>query len=470
MKRLSLVPLAVSLLATASDAAEITVEARPFTLEKSFAAGVLPGDGVLPVQVEPKAWGDFKILEIAAHGAKVSKGDMLVRFDVEGFDRKLADARRGLETSRLGLAQAERDLKHLKETSEHKLDALRRAADTAREENDYFTKIRRKVAEEAAAEALDSRRQFLENQREELKQLAEMYKADDLTENTEEIILTRQKNAVQNAEFQLRVAELDHKRTLEVSLPRETISLANAQRDAALALAKALEDTPRAISLKELELAALKTGLERETQGLAELEADRKLMEVKAQADGWFIHGTIENGRWAAGEAVKALVKNGRPVPNKPFATVVPTNAPFRLHAFVDEASARVLKKDLAGIATLTGREDRDVAVKVTELATLSTAEGNYPVVLEAAWPKDLQPVTGGGASVRLIAYHQEKAIAVPTRAIRYGAEGWTVEVKLADGKTERRKIERGRVSGELTEIRSGLEVGQVVIAPDKAS
>ena len=64
-------------------------------------------------------------------------------------------------------------------------------------------------------------------------------KADDLTENTEEIILTRQKNAVQNAEFQLKVAELDYKRTMEVSLPRETVSLANAERDSALALDKA---------------------------------------------------------------------------------------------------------------------------------------------------------------------------------------------------------------------------------------
>ena len=40
--------------------------------------------------------------------------------------------------------------------------------------------------------------------------------------------------------------------------------------------------------------------------------------------------------------------------------------------------------------------------------------------------------------------------------------------MKLADGKTERRPVKRGRISGENTEILSGLEVGQVVIAPEK--
>ena len=469
MKPLSLVPLAAALLATASRAAEITIEARPFTLEKSLSAAVLPGEGVVAVGVEPKAWADFKIVEIAAHGAKVAKGGVLVRFDAEGFDRKLVDARRSLETSRLNLAQAERDLKQLKETSEHKLEAFRRAAEIAREENEYFTKTRRKVSEESAAEQLDGRRHFLDNQREELKQLAEMYKADDLTENTEEIILTRQKNAVQNAEFQLKVAELDYKRTMEVSLPRETVSLANAERDSALALDKAREDIPRALALKELELASTKTAFERETQNLAELEADRKLMEIKAPTEGVFLHGVIENGRWSTGEGVKALVKNGRPLPNKPFAAFVPSGAKLQLHAFADEGGARALKKDLAGVATLAGREDSDIPVKVAEVASTPSVDGSFPVVLTADWPKDVQVVPGGAASVRVIAYHQDKAIAVPTRAIRYGADGWTVEVKLADGKTERRKIQRGRVSGEMTEIRSGLEAGQVIIAPDKA-
>ena len=44
------------------------------------------------------------------------------------------------------------------------------------------------------------------------------------------------------------------------------------------------------------------------------------------------------------------------------------------------------------------------------------------------------------------------------------------MEVKLADGKTERRPVKRGHVSKDETEILAGLEVGQVVVVPGDKS
>ena len=64
------------------------------------------------------------------------------------------------------------------------------------------------------------------------------------------------------------------------------------------------------------------------------------------------------------------------------------------------------------------------------------------------------------------MSYISEKAIAIPTKALSYGPQGWTAEVKLADGKTEKRPVTRGRSSAEETEITAGLEAGQVVIVP----
>ena len=63
-----------------------------------------------------------------------------------------------------------------------------------------------------------------------------------------------------------------------------------------------------------------------------------------------------------------------------------------------------------------------------------------------------------------MIVYQKETAISVPTKALRYESGGWTVETKLADGKTEHRSVKCGRISGDQTEILSGLEVGQVII------
>ena len=468
MARITPLHLIPALIAAASHAGEITVEQRPFSIEKIFTAAALPEKDCVLLQLGPKAWVDFQILQIADHGSKAAKGDVLVRFDPEEIDKKLADARRAFESATLTLAQAELDFKILQETAPNKLESVRRAAEIAKEENTYFTQIRRKAEEESAGQSLKRSQQILSNQQEELKQLSKMYEADDVTEDTEEIILIRQQDAVAAAEFALRMEMLDHKRSLEVSLPREGKILADAERDTAIALKKLEADIPRSIELKKIELENLKTAHQREKETLAELEADRTQFEFKAPADGFFYHGPIENGKWTIGDLAKTLVPHGRPPVHRAYATFVPGTTKPGLVSFIDEASFRALKPDLTAAATLAGREDLEIPVKLAKLATAPGPDGTYRADFSVTWPKEITPAVGSTAEIRMIAYQQIAAIAVPNKALSFNAGGWTVEVKLADGKTERRTVKRGRASKEETEILSGLEVGQVVVVPEK--
>jgi hypothetical protein len=470
MSRLTPFHIIPALIAAASHAGEVTIEQRPFLIEKSFTAAALPAGDCTLLKIQPKAWTDFKIEQIAEHGAKVAKGDVLIRFDSEDIDRKIEDTRRELASGALALAQAELESKILHETAPNKLEAARRAAEIAKEENTYFTQVRRKASEDSASQSLKRSEQILANQREELKQLTKMYEADDITENTEEIILVRQQDAVASAEFALRMETLDHKRTLGVTLPREAKSLADSERDTAISLKKAEADIPRSLELNKLALEALKTTHERAKQTLAELEADRTQFEFKATAAGVFYHGAIENGRWTTGDAVKSLVPQGRPPAHTAFATFVPGAAKLSLVAFLDEATARSLKPELTGTAALTGREEVEIPVKILKLAEAPNTSGTYRADFTATWPKELVPVTGATAQIRLISYQQPAAIALPTKALHFEASGWTVEVKLADGKSERRPVKRGHVSKDETEILSGLEVGQVVVVPTEKS
>jgi len=86
--------------------------------------------------------------------------------------------------------------------------------------------------------------------------------------------------------------------------------------------------------------------------------------------------------------------------------------------------------------------------------------------VLSAEWADGAQPAPGAAVEVNVIAYSHDEAISVPKSALTLGGEGWSVEVKLADGKTERRTVSRGRVNGDKVEILSGLESGQVILTP----
>ncbi len=467
MSRLTPLHLIPALIAAASHAGEVTVEQRPFSIEKSFGAAALPAGDCVLLRLEPKSWPSFEIVQVAAHGSKLAKGESIIHFDAEEIDKKLTDARRALESGTLALAQAEQDSKQLIESAPDKLEAIRRTAGIAKEENTYFTQTRRKAREETAGQELKRSQQILSNQREELRQLTKMYAADDVTEDTEEIILIRQQDAVAAAEFALRMETLDQKRTVDVTLPREAKSLADNERDTAIALKKAEVEIPRSLELNKLALTALKTAHERAKQDLAELEADRPLFEFKALADGWLYYGPIENGRWSPGsDLIKNLVPHGHLSAHTAFATFVPASAKLALVAFLDDATARALKPDITGIATLAGREDLEIPVKLVKLATIPGADGTYRADLAVTWPADLTPAAGASAQIRLIAYQQPAAIVIPTKALTYEPTGWTVEIKLADGKSARRPVKRGRVSKEETEILSGLEIGQVILVP----
>ncbi len=90
--------------------------------------------------------------------------------------------------------------------------------------------------------------------------------------------------------------------------------------------------------------------------------------------------------------------------------------------------------------------------------------EGHKPTEL----PPGLELAAGMTMDCNFLIYHKDSAIVLPLRALRAGPDGtWTVEVKLAEGKTEPRVVRRGQISGASVEISSGVEPGQVVTIPD---
>ncbi len=447
-------------------AGELTLESKPFVIERSLGTSALPA-AATPLRVEAETLAALELKTILPHGSRVKAGEVLVEFDTESIDRRLDDGKRALDSATLSLGQAEVELNALKESLPLRLDASKRAARNAAEDLAHFNTISRKLKEQAAGESLKRYQHALEGEREELRQLEKMYKADDLTEETEEIILKRQRDSVSAAEFALKSSEQNHKRNLETEIPRESEELISAAKSSALSLARAETELPRQFSLKEIEFAATKIAFERQKDDFAKLSADRKLMNpIKASADGWFYHGAIEDGRWTTGEAIKTLVPSGQIAAKKTFATFIPASSPLSLVAFADEATAASLPAECTGFAIAAGREELMIPTKVVKISPTPGTDGRFRIDFSATWPANAAPVPGASAQVRLISYENPTALAIPAAALRATKDGWSVTLKLADGKTGPHAVKRGRVSGELVEIFSGLEAGQVIITP----
>ncbi len=449
-----------------SQAGELIVDPGPFTITQTLSGTVLPEKDTIAFPPAPEKWNEWMIRLITPHGTKVAKGDLLVEFDADPLKQKIEDAQRAIAAKSLALAQAEQDLAQLKSTSEHRIETLRTAARIAKEELEYFTKTRRNAEEKSADQSLERAKQFLANQEEELRQLKKMYEADDLTEETEEIILTRQQYAVKAAAFALEMETLRHKRTRDVLLPREAINLENQTRDSSFALDEGLKSIPRAIEQKSLEHESLKSELQREKDNLAAWEKDLTHKKIHAPEDGWFFHGLIENGRWTTGEIIKSLVPGGRPSTSRPFATFIPAKTTLALYSLTDDTTARALSADQSGTVVFPGREDLHITANIASISPTPATDGKHTVLLRSDWPKDFSPAIGTSATIRLVSYHKDAAVSIPLKALHFDNGGFSVSVKLTDGKTERRPVSRGRVSGDHVEILKGLEKGQVVVVP----
>lgn len=453
-------------LCSAAYADKLVLKEETFRIRPSFGATVLP-DQALPLSVDAEEWSSFTIKEIQPHGSLVKKGDVLVRFDRESYDKKLRDAESAHRAGQLTLANSEADFVTAEKFLPMQLQSAKMKAEEAAEAWEYFQKTRRDNEIKEANLSLKQAELRLDAEREELVQLEKMYKADDLTENTEEIILKRQREVVKATEITMEMARLAHKRTMEVTLPREAVALERDAQSSAIQLKEHEQNLPRNTELKRIALEDARVGAKRAEEAFTKLQKDTDCFELKAPADGYFYYGTIQDGRWSTGDAVKGLVVDGVIGSKRPFAAFVPSAGPMVLEAFVDEATFRQLKPEIAGFATLTGRADLSFPVKLNKLASVPSTEGRYRVTLSAQLPAELVSAPGMTANAQLTAYQKDAAIVVPAKALHATADGgWEVEIEEAEGKTKKVAVKRGLSSGDKVEILSGLTKDQTIIYP----
>lgn len=453
-------------LCSAAYADKLVLKEETFRIRPSFGATVLP-DQALPLSVDAEEWSTFTIKEIQPHGSLVKKGDVLVRFDRESYDKKLRDAESAHRAGQLTLANSEADFVTAEKFLPMQLQSAKMKAEEAAEAWEYFQKTRRDNEIKEANLSLKQAELRLDAEREELVQLEKMYKADDLTENTEEIILKRQREVVKATEITMEMARLAHKRTMEVTLPREAVALERDAQSSAIQLKEHEQNLPRNTELKRIALEDARVGAKRAEEAFTKLQKDTDFFELKAPADGYFYYGTIQDGRWSTGDAVKGLVVDGVIGSKRPFAAFVPSAGPMVLEAFVDEATFRQLKPEIAGFATLTGRADLSFPVKLNKLVSVPSTEGRYRVTLSAQLPAELVSAPGMTANAQLTAYQKDAAIVVPAKALHATADGgWEVEIEEAEGKTKKVAVKRGLSSGDKVEILSGLTKDQTIIYP----
>jgi multidrug efflux pump subunit AcrA (membrane-fusion protein) len=417
-----------------------------------------------PIKFSPKSWMDLTVIEAVAHGSRVKKGDLLVKLDVDKLRDQIEDLEADRPASSLTMELAQAELENLRQTTPQKLDAAKRAKKNASDDYTYFENTGRPSREKNAKFMVKSSEQRLMGANEELKQLEKMYKADDLTEETEEIVLKRQRFAVEAAEFSLQNSREFAERELKSSLPREYETLKNAKRDQELALSLAEITVPKALTKKQLDFEKLKRDQQKAERKLNDLRYDLDMLTQRAPMDGVAYYGACENGRWTTGAMLgKKLVPGGKLMPNEIVMTIVNPER-LRLRAVVSEADLGNYTANMKGEATPLSSPNNKLPVRLDDISLVPLPGGGFDATLSLTKNKSVSLLPGMTCKVAFTGIEKKVAAAVPKSAVFSDPTSKFVYVQKKDGSNEKRIVKTGESDDSLIEITEGVSEGDKVL------
>ena len=196
------------------------VKRGPLRIEVALD-GTFEAQNMTELALHPQEWTGFSVLKAVEHGAIVRRGDLLLAMDPEKIDRAIADLRTEIQLSDLSEKQAEQQLAALEKSAPLDMEANQRTLRAAQEDWRQYLAVDKPLSAKWADVALLMAKETLEYQEEELRQLEKMYRADDLVEETERIVLKRTRNAVDRARFSLEYAQVMHDEMMKFGLPRQ---------------------------------------------------------------------------------------------------------------------------------------------------------------------------------------------------------------------------------------------------------
>jgi multidrug efflux pump subunit AcrA (membrane-fusion protein) len=304
-----------------------------------------------------------------------------------------------------------------------------------------------------------------------------MYEADDLTEETEEIVLKRQRTSVEFAEFSLENARLNRDETLNVRLPRFDISVKEALERTALAEARAQMALSLDLNRARYELEQRKKARTKSLDRHADLLKDRDLMEIKSPADGIVFYGQSVAGRWSD---TATLINKYKPhqnvTPGSILMTIVEPRPVF-VTSTLDEAKRPDVSDGQNAKLVLPAEGADRIGAEVKSISTIPVSPGKFAINFEFA-QEDVPDwiVPGMSCKVQIRTYDKKDAVVIPKAAIRDDEDNeeqkyvWLVDPDDDEARPQRRNVKLGKTKGADVEIIKGLKKGDVISLDDEAT
>jgi len=449
----------------AEEPATLRVSKEPFTVKRKLP-GVVESRKEVPVSMNLKRWSDLTVVRAVDHGSEVGKGDTLIEFETDKLREKIRELKEAQPLKELELSAAVRELETLEKTTPISLETASRSRMQAEEDLAHFEDVDRPMRERAAEENVKSVENSLAYALEELNQLKKMYRNEDLVEETEEIILRRAQNRVNELEWLLEQTRTRSERTLTVLLPREHLDLQTSVERRRIDWRAGERSLREALDKKRRETEAKRRETEEAARALREHEEDLAALKVVAPVDGVVYYGMSQRGKWITASMVDKKLLPGAKLSMREVAMTVVDPSALQLRLTVAEDKLEGLAAGQDATVSLKWNADETVSGKLQSVRLVPYHDATFDAVVSLG--KSPVPIYPGmNAEAEITLHHNAEALVVPVAAVEEQDGKATVILKGG----EKREVELGRRDNGQVELLKGLKEGDEIraVAP-KAS
>jgi multidrug resistance efflux pump len=302
----------------------------------------------------------------------------------------------------------------------------------------------------------------VEDQEDELDQLKKMYKGEDLTSQTADIVIKRSVRQLDVSKTMSKMTEERSEKTETHTYPIARQSVADALEASKQRLEMLKAAQAHAAVLRKTALSSAKLAAAASEKKLNDLKKDQALFTVKAPSDGTVLYGYSSGGSWTGADP-----KTMRPGERLTSGSIVMTlfkPGDLKVELTVPEAQSGWVKQ---------GIKARVTPVAFPELSYDGTCAAPAPKPGAGSLSfattinvGDVDPriVPGMKATVRVDGGEADGVLLVPVGAVT-GGKVW---VHGKDGQDTQKDVTTGRSDGKMIEIKQGLSEGDQVLAEGK--
>ncbi|MGO9114798.1 MAG: efflux RND transporter periplasmic adaptor subunit [Thermoguttaceae bacterium] len=438
----------------------------PFRIEVALD-GIFEAQNQVELFVRPQeSVAGLSVLKAVEHGAVVKQGDLVLAFDTERIDRAIADLRSELQLNELALKQAEAQLAAQEKITPLEDQANNRTRRMSEEDWKRFQEVEKPLFVKLTEFRLKAYREMLEYAEEEYRQLEKMYKADDLREETEKIVLRRAKNGVDRAKLDVELAQAAHEEALKFSLPRTEERAKDQTERLRIDTELTRLNLPLSMSKRRLDVEKLQVARNLAEERLKKLISDRDAMIVKAPIDGVVYYGRAVRGKWSA-FSVETLRRGAAIMPNEVFMTVVQTR-PLIIRTTVPESQLQRVHTGLQAVVQPVGFAGQKLSAVVQRVGTIPMGSSGFDCQLTVASDGlNSAIVPGMNCEMKMIPYKKTDALTVPPKAVfteEFDPAKQYVYRQGKDGKPQKRVVTLGERNDKQIEVLAGLAEGDDIL------